>query len=177
MLLPSNRNGRKTPITGVKLDGKFTLADHHGKQVTEKSWPEQYTLVFFGFTHCPSVCPTALQKISDVMDKLGTNSLVQPLFITTDPERDDAKQMASYVSQFHPKIIGLTGRKEQIKQAIDSYKVYATKVQNPSESDYSMDHSSFTYLMSPEGQLLAIFKAEDTSDKMAEIIRNKTSGQ
>lgn len=171
---PSQKTAETSSVAGVQLDGKFSLIDHLGKNVTEKSWPGQYTLVFFGFTHCPSVCPTALQKISDVMDKIGTAEPVQPLFITTDPDRDDVAQMARYVSQFHHKIIGLTGNSTQIKAAINAYKIYAAKVQNPGENDYIMDHSSFTYLMSPQDQLVAIFKSEDSSDKMAQIILEKT---
>ena len=169
---PANQESDR--VAGIKIDGHLSLTDHNGSKVTEKSWPGRYTLVFFGFTHCPSVCPTALQKMTDVMEKLGQDNNVQPLFITTDPERDDVAQMAHYISQFSPKIIGLTGSAEQIRQAIDNYKVYASKVQNQDESDYVMDHSSFMYLMSPDGVLVALFKDEDSVKKITETIQAKT---
>lgn len=162
-------------LQGVYLNSQFELTDHKGVKVTEKSWPGQYLLVFFGFTHCPSICPTALQKISDALEKAGDQIPVQPLFITTDPGRDTVEQMSTYVGQFNKKIIGLTGSQEQIDKAINGFRVYASKVQNPGDSDYTIDHSSFLYLLAPDGGLVSIFNGSDSVDDMARVLTQKTA--
>lgn len=163
-------------IQGIKIDGRFSLTNHNGEKVTEKSWPEKHLLIFFGFTHCPTICPTALQKITDALGELSENAPVQPLFITTDPARDDSAQMASYIANFHHKIIGLTGSQKDIDETVSRFKVYTAKVQNPSDTDYTIDHSSFLYLIDPDGNLSALFKDSDNSSDIARVLREKTAG-
>jgi cytochrome oxidase Cu insertion factor (SCO1/SenC/PrrC family) len=153
-------------VSGVK--SAFTLKDHEGRDVTEKSWPGKYLLVFFGFTHCPDVCPVTLDKMTSVLNKLGDKAeMIQPLFITVDPKRDTEKVMKEYVGNFHKSILGLTGTPEQIKAAEDAFKVYAAMTNaDPNGREYSFDHSGYVYLMTPEGGMAEIIR---TQDKAADI--------
>lgn len=158
--------------TGVPIGGEFNLTDQDGNPVNEDSWHGAYRLMFFGFTHCPDICPTAMQKIVAVMDGLGQDFVkIQPIFITTDPERDTVEVVNEYVGMFDPRIVGLTGTQEQIDKAISAYKVYATKVNDPNMTEYTMDHSGYMYLMSPEDELLEIFRTSDTADNMVKKIQ------
>lgn len=158
--------------TGVPIGGEFNLTDQDGNPVNEDSWHGAYRLMFFGFTHCPDICPTAMQKIVAVMDGLGQDFVkIQPIFITTDPERDTVEVVNEYVGMFDPRIVGLTGTQEQIDKAISAYKVYAIKVNDPNMTEYTMDHSGYMYLMSPEDELLEIFRTSDTADNMVKKIQ------
>lgn len=160
------------PVSKEAFGVPFTLTNHLGETVTEKTYAGQYRLLYFGFTYCPAVCPTGLQKISAALKNLGAEGdRVQPIFITVDPERDSVKVMKSYVEMFHPKLVGYTGTPEQITPVLKGYKIYASKVEDPDMSDYTMDHSAFTYLIGPEGNLLHIFKHEDKADDMTKVIR------
>lgn len=166
----------QTTITGAAIGGPFSLTDQDGKTVTEKNYAEQWKLIYFGFTSCPTICPTALQKIAKVMNALGdAGADIQPLFITTDPARDTPAVMKQYVEQFHPRLVGLTGTQEQIEAAEKNYRVYAQKVQTPEMAEYTMDHSSFIYLMNPQGELTALYRTEDTAEAIAAEIRNNLS--
>lgn len=159
-------------LAGADIGGSFTLTDHNGNIVTEKSFGDSYRLMFFGFTFCPDVCPTELQKISTALNLLGPDAeKVQPLFVTIDPERDTPEVMRAYVKEFHPRLIGLTGTLEQIKQIEDNYKVYAAKLNDPAFSDYTMNHSSFTFLMSPGNKPLSLFSSTDSPDDIAAEIK------
>jgi protein SCO1/2 len=153
-------------VAGSSVGGAFALTDHNGQQVTDKSWPGKYTLVFFGFTHCPDVCPVTLDKLTVVLNAIGADNAakIQPLFITTDAARDNADTIKTYLSHYHPSILGLTGTEEQLKAAQDAYKVYAAKVPTADGKDYSVDHSAYVFMMSPEGQLLRVFKSDDNGN-------------
>jgi protein SCO1/2 len=160
-------------VTGKPLiGGPFTLTDHTGKRVTEKDFLGKLSLVFFGYTYCPDVCPAELQVMSAAIDELGANKKkVTPIFITIDPERDTVEQMNSYVSNFHEQLIGLTGTLQEIKAVTSAYKIYYKKVaDDPSSTDYVMDHSSIVYLMSPKGEYLTHFSYGTGVDKMAKGI-------
>lgn len=151
------------PIPGVidvaEVGGRFELVDPQGRTVDEQTFGGQWTLVFFGFTHCPDVCPTTLATVSSVMGQLGNSAArVQPLFITLDPERDTPAMMGAYTAFFDPRILGLTGSPEQIRQVSDAYAVYAKRV--PSGDSYLLDHSTRVYLMHPDGTLAQVFSQE-----------------
>ena len=161
------------PMAGIEIGGPFTLTDQDGKTVTEKTYEGKYMLVYFGFTSCPMICPTGLRKMAQVMDKIGNPPQMAPVFITVDPERDTPEVMKDYVKQFHPRLAGLTGSKGQVESVEKTYRVFAARAQDESLSDYTMDHSSFTYLMSPDGKLLALYRDSDTADYMADDIRKK----
>jgi protein SCO1/2 len=127
-------------------------------------------LVFFGFTHCPDICPAELQVIAQALDKLGDKGKkVVPVFITLDPERDTPRAMADYLKSFGPNFVGLTGTPEAIAAAAKSYRVAYTKVDNKeSASDYSVDHSALVYFMDPEGRYVTHFSYGTSADELAE---------
>lgn len=161
---------------GVQIGGPFRLTDHNGKAVTEKDYAGKYLLVFFGYTFCPDVCPTAMQTVTEAMDILGDDGQkVQPLFISIDPERDTPAVLKEFVSNFHPSIIGLTGTPEQIAAVAKAYRVYyaRAKPENGSNDDeyYLMNHSAVLYLIGPDGKLTAHFAHTDSPEKIAAKIR------
>ena len=128
-------------------------------------------LVYFGFTTCPDVCPTDLQAIGLALDKLGPDAEnVQPIFITVDPERDTATHLAEYMPLFHPRLIGLTGSAEAIRNVADAYKVYYAKVPLK-DGDYTVDHTAYIYLMDRDGNYLFFFPPGTSAERMVEIIK------
>lgn len=165
-IVTEHKESNKAPsssMAGVNLGGPFTLTDHHGETVTQADYDGHYKFIYFGFTYCPAICPTELQKMTQVLGNLDEeiSSQIQPLFITVDPERDTVEVMREYVSLFHPRFIGLTGSNEQIEAVKKSYKIFATKVQDEDMNDYTVDHSSFIYLMSPNNKPLSIYRMKD----------------
>lgn len=165
--------GEQQIVSGKALiGGPFTLTDHNGRRVTEKDFAGKYTLVYFGYTYCPDICPAELQVMSAAIDALGDKGeQVTPVFITVDPERDTVDQMKSYVGNFHERLIGLTGSPEDIRKAAKAFRVYYAKTSSEGATDYLMDHSSIVYLMSPENEYLAHFAYGTGVDKMADGIR------
>ena len=136
--------------------------------------PGKFLLIYFGFTHCPDVCPTDLQAIGLALDQLGKAAEeVQPLFITVDPERDTAQLLADYLPSFHPRLIGLSGDAASIRQAARAYKVYYAKVPTADGSDYTVDHSGYIYLMDRAGQYLGFFPPGTPPDRMADCRSRK----
>ncbi len=163
-----------TRVTGVpNIGGPFELINQDGQQVTDADFAGQKTLIYFGFTYCPDVCPTALQVMSVALEDLGEDAAAfTPIFVTVDPERDDPETMAAYVGHFGDNFIGLTGTPEQIEAAAKAYKVYYRKVEDASSSaGYTMDHSSVVYLMSEDNTFLANFTHETRPDRMAARLR------
>ncbi len=158
-------------VAGVTLGGAFTLTDHNGNRVTEHQWPGQYLLVYFGFTHCPDICPTGLSKITEALNALPpeTAAKIQPLLITVDPARDDVNTLKTYVALFHPRLVGLTGSQAEIEHVKKLWRVYAEKQGN--DKDYMVNHSGFSYLMNPDGSTAAIFAHETTPEEMTEKIK------
>ncbi len=152
---------RGAPLIG----GPFALQTGDGKTVTDKDMLGHPYLVYFGYTHCPDVCPTALAQISDVLAKLPGKP-VKALFITVDPERDDAKLMADYVSSFDSRVVGLSGSPQAVEDVEKAFRVYAKK--GPvKDGDYSMDHSSVVYLMDKSGQFVEAFNLERSASEAA----------
>ena len=141
------------------------------KAVTQKDFEDEYRLIYFGFTYCPAICPTELQKISTVLKQLGNKAdQIQPIFISVDPERDTVEVMKNYVELFHPRLIGLTGTIKQVEQAKKSYKIYAAKVQDETMTEYTVDHSSLIYFMNPNNAMVRAFKTDDTAQDIARVI-------
>lgn len=154
------------------VGGPFELVDHSGKTVTEKDYAGQFMLIFFGYTYCPDVCPTALSDMSIALDLLGEEKTdkITPLFISVDPARDTPAHLAEYVSFFHPKTVGLTGTEEQVKKVTREYRVYY-RLNDPDPNDpqdYLVDHTGIVYLMGPDGQLVTHFSHGTSPEKMAE---------
>lgn len=158
---------------GVNIGGPYTLIDHTGAATTEARFAGQYQLIYFGFTFCPDFCPTELQVFARTLDLLGDQSSnVQPLFITIDPARDTVSQLAQYVGLFHPRLVGLTGSEAQVAQAAKAYKVFFAKAPGSDSENYVMDHSTFSYLMGPDGRLITVFPHGTSAEDMARTIRN-----
>jgi cytochrome oxidase Cu insertion factor (SCO1/SenC/PrrC family) len=142
------------------IGGAYTAIDHNGVDVSSDAFLGQYQLVFFGFTSCPDVCPTALVNISAALDDLGDDAAhFQTLFVSIDPERDTPDVLAEYLSNFHPSLIGLTGSAAQIKDLAHVYRAYYARGTSaePGDADYTMDHSSIIYLMDCEGRYIKHF--------------------
>jgi cytochrome oxidase Cu insertion factor (SCO1/SenC/PrrC family) len=161
------------------IESDFSLIDHTGKPVTDEDFAGKWQLVFFGFTHCPDVCPTTLATVAQVLEALGGDAgKVAPLFITVDPERDTPAGMAEYIGQFDRRIVGLTGSPEQLEVAARAFRVYYNKVEQEGVPGGSgMDHSTFLYLMDPEGAYAAHFVHQDEPAKIAEDIRKYLNGE
>ncbi len=154
------------------IGGPFELVDHTGRTVTEADFEGQYTLVYFGFTFCPDVCPTELQAMSVALDMLGDDAeAITPIFITVDPERDTVELMATYREHFHPRLQALTGSSEQIAAAAKTYRVYYAKVEDESSTEYLMDHSAYVYLMDRNGEYMKHFAPNTPPESYVEAIR------
>jgi protein SCO1/2 len=173
ILLLSTPQGAPVESSGTALiGGPFSLTGTDGKTVTDKDFSGRYMLVFFGFTHCPDICPAELQVIAQALDRLGDKaSKVVPVFITLDPERDTPKAMGDYVKSFGPSFVGLTGSPGAIATAAKAYRVAYTKVEDKgSPNDYSVDHSALVYLMDPQGKYLAHFTYGTSAEDMAQAL-------
>jgi cytochrome oxidase Cu insertion factor (SCO1/SenC/PrrC family) len=140
------------------VGGPFTLTDQTGRKVTDKDFLGKYMLVFFGYTYCPDICPTELQVMSAALDSLGPKAdVIQPVFITIDPQRDTPEVLKQYVGNFHPRLMGLTGTPEDIASVAKTYRVFFSRVENSASDTYLMDHSTIMYLMDPQGRFLKHF--------------------
>lgn len=158
--LPDRLAPPATETTGKALiGGPFSLVDGTGRRITNKDFAGRPMLVYFGFTHCPDVCPAGLQVIAAALDRMGDKAKdVHTLFITVDPERDTPELIGKYVASFHSRIVGLSGTPDEIAAVTKAYRVYAKKV--PDETapgEYSVDHSSFMYLMNGRGEFVRHF--------------------
>ncbi|HKO88611.1 MAG TPA: SCO family protein [Burkholderiales bacterium] len=145
---------QNTDITGSDFAKDFRLVDHNGKTRTLADYHGKVLAVFFGFTHCPDVCPTTLSEMKAVKEALGADGdRFQVLFITVDPERDTPQLLAQYVPAFDPTFVGLTGDAEAIARTAKEFKVFYQKVPGSAPDRYSMDHSAATYIFDPEGRV------------------------
>lgn len=173
---PAPQEGREATRTGeAAIRSEFALTDHTGERVTEADFLGRWQLVFFGFTHCPDVCPTTLAYIASVLDTLEeTADRIAPLFITVDPGRDTPDVMADYVSAFHSRLIGLTGTEEDVAAAADAFRVYYERMEEDSAPDgYLMAHSGRIYLMTPDGRFETAFREGDQPpEEMARTIQD-----
>jgi protein SCO1/2 len=152
---------------GATIGGPFTLVSETGQTVTDKDVLAQPSLVYFGYTFCPDVCPTDNARNAEAVDRLAEQGLtVQPVFITIDPARDTPARMAEFTDLMHPKMLGLTGTPEQTDAAAKAYRVYYKK-QDTGDEYYLMDHSTQTYLMLPGTGFVTFFKHDDSAETVA----------
>lgn len=173
MPVPSAGGGVQLP-PGLTLGGPFSLVRQDGAVVTERDYAGRPLLIYFGFTYCPDVCPTELGRIADVLDALGPDGeRLTPVFITIDPGRDSPAVLADYVSRFHPRMQGLTGSADQIREVASRYRVYHQRVQSPDRTDYLMDHSSFIYLVGGDAKVRLLFRTNTSVEDMARAIRGQ----
>jgi protein SCO1/2 len=149
------------------IGGPFQLTDQSGATVTEKNLQGKPSIIFFGFTHCPDVCPTALFEMSEILRAMGKDAdRVNAYFISVDPERDNKDAMKDYLSSFDPHLKGLTGDPEAVGRVLSAYRVYAKKVPLK-DGDYTMDHTALTYLMDRDGKFVAPFNLNRKPDEAA----------
>lgn len=138
------------------VGGPFALTDQNGKTVTDASLRGQPYLLFFGFTHCPDICPSTLYEVSQMFEALGKDTKARAVFISVDPERDTQSVMKDYLGSFDPRILGLTGTPEQIAAVAKAFRVYAKKVAQK-DGEYTMDHTAMVYLMDSKGRFVGGF--------------------
>ncbi len=173
VLLVSGRTTTSNAPLTAAIGGPFSLTDQNGRTVTDQDFKGQPFLVFFGFTHCPEVCPTTLFEISEVLRKLGPDAeRVRGLFITVDPERDTSAALKDYLSSFDPHMVGLTGDPAAIAAVAKAYRVYYKKVPL-SEGGYTMDHTAIVYLMDKQGRFVSPFSLKRTTEAAAEDLRRQ----
>ena len=159
--------GGRNIAAPAAIGGPFQLTDQSGAVVTEQSLQGRPTLIFFGFTHCPDVCPTSLFEISEVLRAMGKDAdSVNAYFISVDPERDNPATMKDYLSSFDPHLKGLTGDPEVLAKVLTEYRVYAKKVPLK-DGDYTMDHTALVYLMDRNGRFVAPFNLKRTPEEAA----------
>jgi protein SCO1 len=164
-------------ITGASFGRELALADHHGNARTLADFRGKAVVIFFGFTQCPDVCPTALSALAEAMQRLGPDAArVQVLFVTIDPERDTAELLSRYVPAFHPSFLGLRGDAEATARVAKEFKILYQKVPGQTPDTYTMDHSAGLYLFDPQGRL-RVFEshgqgAEAIAHDLRELLRS-----
>jgi protein SCO1 len=170
VLLVTGRNAIPIAAPSV-IGGPFKLTDQNGKTITDQDFKGRPFLVFFGFTHCPEVCPTALFDISEVFNKLGPDAdKVNALFVTVDPERDTPETLKEYLSSFNPRLIGVGGDPDALAAVAKAYRVYYKKVPLK-DGDYTMDHTAIVYLMDKNGQFVSPFNLKRRPEDSAAELR------
>ncbi|MCJ2036523.1 SCO family protein [Methylobacterium sp. J-068] len=167
VLAPKTQEGGTSSV-----GGPFTLTNQDGQRVTERDYAGRTHLVFFGFTHCPDVCPTTLQQIGDVLRALGPKGKdTRALFIAVDPERDTPEALKAYLASFDPRIVGLTGTPEEVSAAVKAYRAYVRKVPTK-DGDYTMEHTALVYVMNGQNRFLnALNLARPPEEAAAELAR------
>ena len=168
-------NGAISVPTGetVTLGGPFSLTDQNGIVRTERDFAGKYSLVFFGYTYCPDVCPTTLAVMASALDKLGARAdKIVPLFITIDPKRDTPEKIKTYLSSFGPRFVGLTGSPANIASVAKEYRVYYKEHPAENGGEYTVDHSGVIYLMDPKVAYLANYSLETSpADLAADLMK------
>jgi protein SCO1/2 len=164
-------SGDRPLVQASAIGGPFRLVDQDGKPFTEQDLKGKPTLIFFGFTHCPEICPTKLFEVSEVLRALGPDAdRARALFITVDPERDTPAAMKDYIASFDPHLRALSGDADAIAGVLKAYRVYAKKV--PLEGGtYTMDHTAIVYLMDKDGRFVAPFNLKGTPQQAAAELR------
>ncbi|KAG1747059.1 SCO1/SenC-domain-containing protein [Suillus paluster] len=158
------------------VGGPFTLTTHENTPFSDKDLLGRWNFVYFGFTNCPDICPAELDKIGAVLTPLEKDygAIFQPVFISVDPARDSVAQMKTYLADFHPRIIGLTGDYATVKSTCKAYRVYfSTPPDADPKGDYLVDHSIYVYLMDPNGQFVEAFGQSSTSDEVVERVKKE----
>ena len=159
--------GLKNVTAPAAIGGPFQLTDQAGQSVTDQNLKGRPTLIFFGFTHCPDVCPTSLFEISEILRAMGKDAdRVNALFISVDPDRDTAAAMKDYLSSFDPHLKGLTGNPEAVTKVLSAYRVFSRKVPLK-DGDYTMDHTALVYLMDKDGRFVAPFNLKRSPEDAA----------
>ena len=163
--------GLRSVTAPAAIGGPFQLTDQSGQTVTDQSLKGRPTLIFFGYTHCPDVCPTTLFEMSEVLKAMGADAdRVNAYFVSVDPERDDVGTIKSYLSSFDPHLKGLTGPPATVADVLREYRVYARKVPSK-DGDYTMDHTALIYLMDRDGRFVSPFNLNRKPEEAATDLR------
>ena len=165
----------------ARVGGPFELIDQNGETRTDGDFRGRYMLINFGYTYCPDICPTSLLTMSHGLELLAEQApeaakQVVPVFITVDPERDTVEALAAYAPSFHPDLVALTGTAEEIAAAAKAYRVYNAKAEDEASGTYLMDHSSFMYLIGPDGAYRTHFGHTAPSEEIAEGLERHIGG-
>ncbi|XP_040572788.1 protein SCO2 homolog, mitochondrial [Lepeophtheirus salmonis] len=169
---------RQRSVGKAAIGGDFELIDHTGKTVTNKDFKGHWIMLYFGFTHCPDICPDEMEKMALVKDKLVTKSQsdgaidgqIVPLFITVDPARDGVKEVSEYIKEFHPAMIGLTGTMDAVTTAAKTFRVYFSAGPAEYENDYIVDHTIIIYLINPDGEFVDYYGQSKTAEQITQSI-------
>lgn len=154
-----------------KIGGPFTLTDENGNSVTDAQVLAKPSLVYFGYTYCPDICPVDTARNAEAIDILDEKGFdVTPVFVSVDPRRDSPQVLKDWTENVHPKMVGLTGTPEQIKAAAQAYKVLYQVPENPADDSYIVNHTTFSYLMMPGSGFAEVFTREVTAPQMADSI-------
>ena len=169
---PQHLSKAMVNVDGADIGGPFELTAHNGERITSDALIEGPTLIYFGYTFCPDICPIDTQIMVDVVDLLAERSIeVKPVFITIDPERDTPKELSYFAEAMHPEMVALTGSQKDVRAAADAYKVFYQRVDvEGSAAEYLMNHTGYTYLMTPESGITALFRRDFTPEQIADDI-------
>lgn len=162
----------RPPLEGADIGGDFTLVDKNGKEVRWSDFQGKYRIVYFGYTYCPDICPTDVQRMAKGLQVFAKKSpelaaQVQPIFISIDPERDTPAAVGQFAAAFSDRLIGLTGSPEQVKQAADTFRVFYAKGNESPGGGYLMDHSAITYLFGKQGEPIATLPTDKGAETVA----------
>ncbi|MEZ5692046.1 MAG: SCO family protein [Rickettsiales bacterium] len=178
LFVTKNKNINNTAVAGSSnkekafIGGEFYLINQDGNVVGDKDFRGQVMLVFFGFTHCPDICPVTAATFASVMESLGDKAdMVAPIFITVDPKRDTQEVLKEYLGNIDKRIIGLTGSDEQISKVADVYKTYFAKVDSDKGDDYMVNHSGYVYLMDKNGEYVKHFPYNVKTEELVNSIK------
>ena len=166
-------------LPAEEITGEFALIDHTGAPRTDRDFHGSHTLIYFGFTWCPDVCPSAMLVMAQVLEDLAAQgeTTVQPLFITVDPQRDTVEKLADYVSMLIPGLVGLTGSEEAVAQALESFGIYRrSHAAGPEDAEYLVDHAALFYLMGPDGAFVRYFEPKRGPTQIALELERTLAG-
>ena len=172
LALAACSGGSEPPLEGAAIGGPFTLADQDGRTVTDRDYAGRYRIMYFGFTHCPDVCPTDLAVIGQARRRFEKSdperaARVTPIFVSVDPERDSPAVLKEYVASFHPRLVGLTGTPQQLAEMTRRYGAYGAKEAPAEGGGYNVNHSRLAELIGPKGEPIALLPYEKGADAVA----------
>lgn len=163
------------PAAVVAISGHFALATPDGRKVTDANYRGKWLVVYFGYTSCPDVCPTVILRIGQALESLGAGAdRIQPIFITVDPQRDTPERLTHYLASFNPRVVGLRGDPQQTEDAARQFHVYY-RTRSFGNGEYSVDHSSFLYVINPDGRFTKLLPDTLSADQLASELTTLTS--